>query len=158
MNKKLLFLCALFVMCIGRISAQSEEPVWHIATDANEYIPLSEVSYLLFADGNEYFSIVKTKSEIIKDVRTVRFRNVPLSVEGVESEKVDLSIFPNPVASTLSLQGLRTEATLKVLSMDGATLIDTVVTPANNRVDVSSLATGVYLLQVNGTMVKFIKK
>ena len=59
---------------------------------------------------------------------------------------------------TLSLQGLRSEATLKVLSMDGVTLIDTVVTPANNCVDVSSLATGVYLLHVNGTMVKFIKK
>ena len=145
-------------MYIGRISAQSEEPIWHIATDANEYIPLSEVSYLLFADKNEYFSIVKTNSEIITDVRTVCFRNIPLAVEDVKSERVSISILPNPVTSTLSLQGLRSEATLKVLSMDGVTLIDTVVTPANNCVDVSSLATGVYLLHVNGTMVKFIKK
>lgn len=157
MNKKLLLLCVL-MMYIGRISAQSEEPIWHIATDANEYIPLSEVSYLLFTDKNEYFSIVKTNSEIITDVRTVCFRNIPLAVEDVKSEKVSISILPNPVTSTLSLQGLRSEATLKVLSMDGVTLIDTVVTPANNCVDVSSLATGVYLLHVNGTMVKFIKK
>lgn len=157
MNKKLLLLCVL-MMYIGRISAQSEEPIWHIATDANEYIPLSEVSYLLFADKNEYFSIVKTNSEIITDVRTVCFRNIPLAVEDVKSERVSISILPNPVTSTLSLQGLRSEATLKVLSMDGVTLIDTVVTPANNCVDVSSLATGVYLLHVNGTMVKFIKK
>lgn len=157
MNKKLLLLCVL-MMYIGRISAQSEEPIWHIATDANEYIPLSEVSYLLFADKNEYFSIVKTNSEIITDVRTVCFRNIPLAVEDVKSERVSISILPNPVTSTLSLQGLRSEATLKVLSMDGVTLIDTMVTPANNCVDVSSLATGVYLLHVNGTMVKFIKK
>lgn len=158
MTKKLLLLCALFVMCIGRISAQSEEPVWHVATDTHQYIPLSEVSYLLFADNNDVFSIVKSNGEIVSDVRSVRFSNVPLSVEGVESEKVDLSIFPNPVVSQLTLQGLRANATVKVFSMDGATLIDTVVTPTGNSVDVSSLAAGVYLLQVNETMVKFIKK
>ena len=158
MTKKLLLLCALFVMCVGRISAQSEENVWHIATDTYQYIPMNEVSYLLFVDDDVLFSIVKTKGEIVTDVSHVYFRNVPLAVEGVESEKIDLSVFPNPVVSQLTLQGLRANTTLKVLSLDGATLIDTVVGPNNNSVNVSSLAAGVYLLQVNETTVKFIKK
>ena len=83
MTKKLLLLCALFVMCVGRISAQSEENVWHIATDTYQYIPMNEVSYLLFVDDDVLFSIVKTNGEIVTDVRHVYFRNVPLAVEGI---------------------------------------------------------------------------
>lgn len=156
--KKLLLTCASILMCTCGMQAQSNEPVWHVATDTGLYIPASEISYLLFADGDELFSIVKTDSEIVSGVRMVYFRNVPLSVEGVEAENIDLSVFPNPVVSQLTLQGLRGEIELKVLSLSGATMIVTVITPANNRVDVSSLAAGVYLLYVNGTTVKFIKK
>jgi hypothetical protein len=56
------------------------------------------------------------------------------------------------------LQGLRENAQVRVLSLDGALLIEATLTPNNGRIDVSALAAGVYFLQVNQTTVKFIKK
>lgn len=158
MTKKLLLLCAVMVMCVGRISAQNDEPVWHLVTDSRQYIPVEQVSYLLFADGADVFSVVKADSEVIADVRMVSFAKVALAVEAVKDNGFDVSVFPNPVVSELSVQGLREQAQARVLSVDGALLIEAAVAPGNGRIDLSSLPAGMYVLQVNGTSVKFIKK
>lgn len=160
MTKKLLFLCcALVMMCAGRISAQSGDAAWHVVADNHVYIPVSEVSYILFVDESVDFSIVKTDGGLVTPVSEVTFsQSVPESVEDVNTDRVLLSVFPNPVVSQLTLQGLRADAQVRVLSLDGATLIETQATQGNCRVDVSSLAAGIYMLQVNETTVKFIKK
>lgn len=156
MTKKLLLLCAVVMMCVGRIAAQNE---WHVVADNQYYVPVSEVAYMLFTDDSEEFAIVKTDGEMMVGVSEVTFsQSVPESVEGVDAERLAVTLFPNPVTSELRLQGLRENAQARVLSLDGALLIEATLTPNNGRIDVSALAAGVYLLQVNETTVKFLKK
>lgn len=156
MTKKLLLLCAVVMMCVGRMAAQNE---WHVVADNQYYVPVSEVAYMLFTDDSEEFAIVKTDGEMMVGVSEVTFsQSVPESVEGVDAERLAVTLFPNPVTSELRLQGLRENAQARVLSLDGALLIEATLTPNNGRIDVSALAAGVYLLQVNETTVKFLKK
>lgn len=156
MTKKLLLLCAVVMMCVGRIAAQNE---WHVVADNQYYVPVSEVAYMLFTDDSEEFAIVKTDGEMMVGVSEVTFsQSAPESVEGVDADRLAVTLFPNPVTSELRLQGLRENAQARVLSLDGALLIEATLTPNNGRIDVSALAAGVYLLQVNETTVKFLKK
>ncbi len=158
MKKKLLFGCALLALSASSVMAQSEEPVWHMTTDSQQYIPLAEVEYLMFVDNSELFSIVKSNGDIITEVRYVGFDNIPLAVEEIGNDCIDIAIFPNPVVSEIRLQGLKSNSKAQVFSLDGATLMETIVTPQQASINVSSLATGIYMLKVNETTVKFIKK
>lgn len=151
-------LCAIVMMlCASYTWAQNQESVWHIATDQHVYVPMDQVEYLLFVDDSNLFSIVKTNGEIISEVDHVYFRNVPLAVEEVK-QSFDISIFPNPVSSNLCLKGLNEDASVQVMTLAGALVIDTVVSPANANVDIAALPAGVYMLRVNETVIKFIKK
>lgn len=155
MKKKLLVLCAVMIMCVCRVSAQDG---WYVVADDKYYIAVDEVAYMLFTDESEEFSIVKVDGVVIAPVLVATFsESAPESVEGVKND-IDVSVFPNPVVSQLNLQGLRENATAQVYSLDGALLIETALTPANGRIDVSALPAGVYVLQVNQTVVKFVKK
>ena len=156
MTKKLLLLCAVVMMCVGRIAAQE---ACYVVSDNGHCINVNEVAYMLFTDDSEKFAIVTTNNEVLADAAEVTFSNsVPESVEGVEAERLAVTLFPNPVTSEIRLQGLRQEAQARILGLDGALLIEATLTPANGRIDVAALAAGVYVLQVNETTVKFIKK
>lgn len=158
MKKKLLLCCTILFLCAGRIVAQSDENVWHMITDTRLYIPMEQVEYLLFADDSMSFSVVKTNNEIVSDVASVSFDKVPLAVEDAQRDMFDISIFPNPVASYLHLQGITQAATAQVLSLDGAVIIETALQPGNADINLSALTPGVYMLKVNNTVIKFIKK
>ena len=156
MTKKLLLLCAVVMMCAGRMFAQD---VWHLVADNQYYVPVSDVAYMLFTDDSEEFAVVKTNGEMMTGIMEVTFsQSVPESVEGVSAERLAVTLYPNPVANELRLQGLRENAQVRVMGLDGALLIEATLTPNNGRIDVSNLAAGIYMLQVNQTTVKFIKK
>ena len=156
MTKRLLLFCAIAMMCAGRMFAQD---AWHLVADNEYYVPVSEVAYILFTDDSEEFAVVKTDGGMMTGISEVTFsQSVPESVEGVDAERLAVKLFPNPVANELRLQGLRETAQVRVMGLDGALLIEATLTPNNGRIDVSNLAAGIYMLQVNQTTVKFIKK
>lgn len=160
MTRKLLFLsCAIVMMCVGRVSAQSESPVWYAVADNEVYIPISDISYMLFVDDSQEFSIIKSNGNVVASVSEVTFLDrLPEAVEDVTTERALISVFPNPVVNQLTLQGLRENAQVRVLALDGAMLMEAQATQGTCNIDVTSLSAGIYLLQVNGTTVKFIKK
>ena len=70
-----------------------------------------------------------------------------------------MSVFPNPVTSTLNISGVDAK-NVKIFNVVGQQMI---VTSSNNTVNVESLAPGAYVLQVvdaegNIKTTKFIKK
>ena len=156
MTKRLLLFCADVMMCVGRMVAQD---AWHLVADNQYYVPVSDVAYMLFTDDSEEFAVVKLNGEMMTGISEVTFSaNAPESVEGVSAERLAVTLYPNPVVSELNLKGLRENAQVRILGLDGTLLIEATLTPNNGRIDVSNLAAGVYLLQVNQTTVKFIKK
>ena len=157
MKSKLLLCCAFVMLFVSRISAQ-DATVWHLATDSDQYIPIEQVECMLFVDDSNLFSVLKTNGEIVSDIRFVYFRNVPLAVESLQDDAIDVSLFPNPVVSDIYLRGIKDNALVQVLSLDGALILQAEVAPAEARINVASLPAGAYLLKVNNTVVKFIKK
>lgn len=154
MKKTLLLLSAFVMLFVARISAQE---VWHIVTCDEQYIPVNKMAYIAQSDNSESYVIVETDGTMTQ-TRSFSFQYLYSAVEKVESSSIDLSVFPNPVVSTLTLGGLKDATAVYVRTLEGATVIHTTLSPDNTTLNVSGLASGVYLLQVNNTTVKFIKK
>lgn len=84
--------------------------------------------------------------------------DIGLSV--LEQELVDFEIFPNPVDAELSIRfpfGLEA-AELRLFDVLGKLILEQPITDATNKIDTSSLKSGVYLLQIkSSTISKTIK-
>ena len=156
MKKKLLLCCALFMLCFVHVSAQTK---WYVVTDNNQSVAVNDVLYMLFVDDSKEFTIMNNDGSTIVGVKEVSFTdNKPVGVEVLKSEDFDVTIFPNPVVSVLKLTGLRENATAKIYSLGGALVVEKVLSAENTDIDVAHLPAGMYVLTVNKTSVKFVKK
>ena len=79
---------------------------------------------------------------------------------GIETpESIGLELFPNPVTNVLNIHstaGLKFNS-VQVYSIDGRLILTSTVNSNNSRVDVSSLKTGAYIIELNaesGTIVR----
>ncbi|WP_299699547.1 M4 family metallopeptidase [uncultured Pontibacter sp.] len=61
----------------------------------------------------------------------------------------DVAVYPNPANSYITIKAPSENATVKVMSITGVELMRADVKGADKRVDISKLATGVYLISVN---------
>ena len=77
--------------------------------------------------------------------------DIPTSITPTENARV--YVYPNPVASTLYVNGVPDETLLKVYNLSG----QCVQTDTGNSIWVQNLPQGTYLLQINNQIVKFIK-
>ncbi len=57
----------------------------------------------------------------------------------------DIAVYPNPVADFLNINGLPDEATVRILNLSGQVVMDNL---QDEEINVSSLRTGLYLLQI----------
>jgi hypothetical protein len=99
-------------------------------------------------------SIEKKDGSVVNDVRTLLFgsmQDVPTSVE--DNAEAMVYVYPNPVVSTLYVNGISADKTLSVFNLSGKCVIKT----TGNEVNVNELPDGTYLLQFNNQCVKFIK-
>lgn len=74
------------------------------------------------------------------------------SIEGVV--EVSVYVYPNPVSSTLNIHGVDDTASLSVYSLSGKCVLQ----ETGTEIDVTSLHQGTYILRINNSYVKFIKK
>ncbi|MDD6210563.1 MAG: Ig-like domain-containing protein [Bacteroidales bacterium] len=76
---------------------------------------------------------------------------------GIEDGTLDaLSIYPNPASDFIRVNGV-TEVTVNIIGTNGATLI-AIDNYNGESIDVSTLASGTYLIKVNDSTFTFIKK
>lgn len=86
-------------------------------------------------------------------------KNFPLVVP--ENDKLDITIFPNPVAETLFItsEGIRIE-NIKIYSIRGNQVIE--ASANENSLDVSNLSEGLYFIEISSSegksVQKFVKK
>jgi len=84
----------------------------------------------------------------------------PVIETGIKNRQAESSIFvfPNPVKTYLTISGVEKNVKIDVLDLNGA-LLQSILTQDNAaNIDVSSLQQGMYLLQVGGQTIKFIKQ
>lgn len=75
-----------------------------------------------------------------------------------------ISIFPNPTEGLLSIQfddGFKNDMTLSVISVDGKTVLEKTGFVSSNQttqLDISSLENGIYLLTIEGSETRIVKR
>jgi hypothetical protein len=120
----------------------------------NSYL-LASVQQVVFNESQfSTMSIEKKDGSVVNDVRTLLFgsmQDVPTSVE--DNAEAMVYVYPNPVVSTLYVNGISADETLSVFNLSGKCVIKT----TGNEVNVNELPDGTYLLQFNNQCVKFIK-
>ncbi len=89
-----------------------------------------------------------------KGYPTIVFNASSDDVDNVVSSNSAIMVYPNPVSEYITVSGIEDGDEVIVRGIDGNVLSRT----TGNRVDVSCLATGNYILTVKNQSVKFIKK
>ena len=118
------------------------------------FVALSDVVSIKVKSGNDAFmSVNKNDGTSIEGFQTIVF-NVDLSSADNKSAAPTIQVYPNPVESTIYVSGLDKDANIKVIGTDGKTIKHV----ASQQINVSDLAKGMYLLSVDGRLIKFIKK
>ena len=91
--------------------------------------------------------------ERISDVRTIVFTDNQSGNGTTEVQADGISIYPNPVQNLLYVKS-EDESEYQIYDLDGRCLFR----GKGSTIDVSSLKTGTYLLQINSQTFKFIKQ
>ena len=154
--KKLL----VFVMLVGGyLTASAQVPsVVAITSDGNEYeYRLASVEEILFETnrGSSSMTLVGKDGIQVEGIQTLLFgtmADVPTSID--ESGVAKVYAYPNPVVNTLNVLGISETEPLFVYDLSGKCLM----TETGNKVEVSNLTNGTYILKVNNQCIKFIKK
>ena len=151
MKSKLILLFAFF--CSMQMAAVNI--IVHTTDNAQQLHDVALIGKWVFM-GDELQLLDKSgsvlASELIQNIRKITFAtSLTTAVEDVESDAI--VVYPNPTQDVLYVKG--TENTiLRVYDMQGQLL----QTAEGDRLTVSSLSTGTYLLQIGTQVVRFIKR
>ncbi len=151
--KKLLF--SALMVCASTFSTFAVEGMIGIKADrSQETFALSDVVSIKVKSGKDAsMSVNKNDGTSIEGFQTIVF-NVDITKAENKSAAPVIQTYPNPVDNTIYVSGLEKDANIKVIGTDGKTVKQVI----GQQIEVSDLAKGMYLLSVDGRMVKFIKK
>lgn len=147
----------LVVSYLGTRSATGSTPVEETITLT---VPADAVPSADLTGGEFYvFDVgIYTKSwGYINSVKSdVSLMKLETAVSSIESNA--FSVYPNPVANQLSLEGVKIGTEVKVYNIAGALVKSHLVNESLTQINVSDLSKGVYFIQSDNASTKFIKK
>lgn len=151
---KKMFFTALMV-CASCLSTFAVDGIIGIKADKsqNEFVLSDVVSIKVNNGADVSMSVNKNDGTSVDGFQTIIF-NAEVSNADNKSAAPTIQMYPNPVENIIYVSGLEKDADIKVIGTDGKIVKQTVA----QQIEVSDLAKGMYLLSVDGRMVKFIKK
>lgn len=99
------------------------------------------------------FSII-TGKDTIKEYESIKFEKISTDVEIKKATPSQIAVYPNPVEKMIYLSGVDENTQIEVVDMNGVV----VKRQLGVEIDVEDLAQGLYVLKVDSSQVKFIKK
>ncbi len=122
---------------------------------------LAQVGKLAFANDSIY--LVAHNGNILgkeaqSKTRKVFFHSVEKPSATSQVSDNNILVFPNPAEDHIIVNGLEAGTTVRIYANDGKLLEATTAEGNTATLQVSHLAQGTYLLQINTSIVKFIKK
>lgn len=138
-------------------NAVAQEPMeWYMIPDNGSKIPMKEVGYLVAADDNRTFSIVTAGGHAIGDVTSVTFeKGASSGVDGIAGTG-GFSMIADRVSSTLTISGAAGHKA-EIYSLAGRKMLEVSLSGNSEKINVAPFESGVYLLKVGDTSIKFIK-
>ncbi len=162
MNKKI-FLLGIVLLLIGRLSAAEVPCLVTVSADGtkNAYA-LTGVQRIEFGGPKcalcpVYMVVARKGGAGIGDVTCISFAvTEPSGITNTQA--LSVFVFPNPVQSTLTVNGVDADSKIELYSVTGA-LVQSIFAQENaTDVDVSSLPQGTYMLRVGEQTIKFVKQ
>lgn len=108
--------------------------------------------YLVAHDGNILGREAQAKT------RKILFGMAETPSATQEVSMADIRVFPNPTSDQLTVSGLEAGTAIRIYANDGKLLEATTADNSTATLPVSHLPQGTYLLQINTSIIKFIKK
>ncbi len=99
------------------------------------------------------FSVIDGK-DTIKEYESIKFEKISTDVEIKKASPSQIAVYPNPVEKMIYLSGVDENTQIEVVDMNGVV----VKRQLGVEIDVEDLAQGLYVLKVDSSQVKFIKK
>lgn len=138
------------------LQASAQTLVWNLVTDNGTKVPMPEVAYLLAADNELSFAVVKTDNSVIENVSRATFsKELPTAVGEVSA--AEFGVLSTAVSDRLSLSGL-SAGRVEIYDLRGSLCFACDASADSLSIDVSAFAPGVYILRAGKASVKFIKK
>ena len=95
---------------------------------------------------------------VTEDIELVAnfFEDIEVGITETTSPSDLVKLYPNPVSTTLYIEigNVKKNSEVKIYSIQGALLVNT----KGNEIDVSSLPSGIYIVEVNGVCKKLVKQ
>jgi hypothetical protein len=114
-------------------------------TDINKLYFRSDASLI-------YNDTVAFDGDTIENIFTIS----PILINGKTAGRV--YVFPNPARSVIQLENLPSgKSPISILRIEGALVLNTVVSSESNTINISNLRKGLYILKINSQALKFIK-
>jgi len=151
------FLLGLFLLVAGRFLAGAESKLIMLSADGTEtaYV-LSDVQKIVFDDNS--MTVNMKSGDDVTGITCIRFlisEDVGIKIPDLPSR---VFIFPNPVTTNLTISGTDKDVKINLFDLSGKLLKSVSAQDNSTNVNVTSLQRGVYLLQVGGQVLKFIKQ
>ena len=159
MNKKV-FLLGLVLLIAGQfVAAQDGSPskfgLITLTADGTETAyALPDVQKIVFEANT--MTVNMKSGDRAKEVICIRFEQ-SMGIKTLQSES-SIFVFPNPVQTNLTVAGVNKDIKINLLDLKGTLLQSIPAQDNSTNVNVSSLPSGLYLLQIGEQVIKFIKQ
>ncbi|WP_312400084.1 T9SS type A sorting domain-containing protein [Chryseobacterium sp.] len=157
LNKTMLIILFLFALFSF---AQTGIKITYLTGTSQDYT--ISTSGKLYFSGNNLF--VKTSSSAndvtipTNIVRKLTFTTATLATQEIGLNKNQIKLYPNPSSNIIKITSDKKEVlNVKIYSTEGRLVLSGTYQP-NQDIDISTFKEGFYLVQVNNTTLKLIKK
>jgi hypothetical protein len=114
---------------------------WHCVNEAEQAI----IDTLIAFDSVGFYYPCMQK----KDITQLSKRDVPASINFVQSSSPNIQVYPNPTWSEITITNLGNSAyTISLYSIDGKKMLSKSSTENNLRINLDSLSDGIYILEI----------
>ena len=121
-------------------------------------VDLNRVQTIQFFKNNKIqLNLTTESSQSVEQVRSLIFGELTTSVEDF-STQARISVNPNPTVDALMVNGVQENSKMVVYSINGIMILSQTSQDGINKIDVSNLPKGMYLLHMDTETFKFTKE
>jgi len=141
-----------------RYAGEELTPDWGYGADFDYDVPASLVISFPESDGDPFkifylYDYVGNGTGFDEQVRTFYYSEKQVNIKEVVSNN-KVTIYPNPTTNTITIKTDDELVQVQIYNMLGIKMLQT----TDKVINLSSFAPGVYIVSVNGAMIKVVKK
>lgn len=134
------------------------DSVSYQATNFGLQIPV-RYEYEWIAKGKDLPVMKVTTSELAGTETVLYVEYIDFEALSINNQvHASLSIYPNPATEAVTIEGAAINSEIQILDLAGRKVLSTTVTSSNQHISTSLFKPGMYILQVGGESLPFIKK